>query len=89
MERATLRDLAHQADLIAGTQLTGVGGLREPSGTAAVSFRRQNEEAVTTPQILPASARERLARGAAVQGTITFHRVDYYFAARAVGIQGR
>jgi two-component system sensor histidine kinase BaeS len=74
VERATLRDLAHQVDLIYAFQ--GIHGANSlpplPKG--------QHESLATDPRILPASARRRLADG--VQGTLTYKGQADYFAAR-------
>src|SRR3954463_16192686 len=64
VERATLRDLAHQVDLI--YHYEGIKGAKSlpslPEG--------QHESLATDPRILPASARRRLADG--VQGTLNY-----------------
>jgi signal transduction histidine kinase len=74
VEKATLRDLAHQVDLIHAFQ--GIHGANSlpplPSG--------QHELLVTNPRILPPAARRRLAHG--VQGTLTYNGRSDYFAAR-------
>ena len=74
VERATLRDLAHQVDLIYAFQ--GIHGANSlpplPKG--------QRESLATDPRILPASARRRLTDG--VQGTLTYKGQSDYFAAR-------
>jgi two-component system sensor histidine kinase BaeS len=74
VERATLRDLAHQVDLIyAFKGIHGANSLPPlPKG--------QHESLATDPRILPASARRHLADG--VQGTLTYKRQAEYFAAR-------
>lgn len=83
VQKATLQDLAHQAELIAGTQLQGIGsslrGLQP-------YFAQQHERALklpATPVFLPATARERLARKRPLpaQGTVMYGGVAEYFAA--------
>ena len=80
VETATLKDLSHQADLIYAFQ--PVGGVRH-APKLPTSFLRQHETLSTKRRILPVSARERLARGEAVQGTLTEGGTAYYFAARS------
>jgi two-component system sensor histidine kinase BaeS len=81
VQQATLKDLAHQADLIAGTQVTGLGSV-ESLRKLRPYFRRQHEVALSNPRVLPVSAQQRLAQGTAVQGTTTYKGVAEYFAAR-------
>jgi two-component system OmpR family sensor kinase len=74
VEKATLRDLRNQVDLIHAYQ--GIHGANSlpplPTG--------QHESLAHDRGILPASARHRLAGG--VQGTVTYNGQAYYFAAR-------
>jgi signal transduction histidine kinase len=83
VNRATLKDLAHQADLIAGAGSASVS-LNLPK--LQVYFRRQHEQALKvrtkSPAFLPAHAREQLRRGLSAQGTFTYKGVAEYFAAR-------
>ena len=80
VEKATLRDLAHQADLIAGTG--------QQSVTLNVTklqryFHRQDEIALKNRAgILPTTAQQLLARHKGAQGTVTYGGTPYYFAAR-------
>jgi two-component system sensor histidine kinase BaeS len=76
VKRATLKDLAHQADLIAGTQKTGLGS-RANLVKLKPYFKRQHESYSLDPSILPASAQEQLRQHKAVQGTVDGN----YFAA--------
>jgi two-component system, OmpR family, sensor kinase len=80
VKHATLRDLAHQADLIAVLQNNTVGGVRHVPKLPK-SFVRQQEKLKTDPRILPGSARYQLKAG--VQGTLTYNGRRYYFAARS------
>jgi signal transduction histidine kinase len=77
VERATLRDLSHQVDLIAALQ--GVSAANHLP-TLPKSSREQGESLVTDPAVLPASARRQLADG--VQGTLDYDGQADYFAAR-------
>jgi two-component system, OmpR family, sensor kinase len=77
VKRATLSDLAHQADLIAGTQVKGLGS-RASLTKLKPYFKRQHERFSLDPRTLPDSARRQLARGNPVQGTVA----GDYFAAQ-------
>ncbi|HLY85049.1 MAG TPA: HAMP domain-containing sensor histidine kinase [Gaiellaceae bacterium] len=88
VERATLRDLSHQADLIAAPQEHAVAPIKSHPGLPA-SLTRQGELALGFPKhvpaILPARARDELAKGAkSVQGTVIYNGRSYYVAARFV-----
>ena len=76
VKRATLQDLAHQADLIAKTQEKGLGS-RATLVKLKPYFKRQHESYSLDPSILPASAQEQLRQHKAVQGTVDGN----YFAA--------
>ena len=77
VKSATLKDLAHQADLIAGTQKKGLGS-RANLVKLKPYFKRQHESYSLDPSILPASAQEQLRLHKAVQGTVDGN----YFAAQ-------
>jgi signal transduction histidine kinase len=81
VKRATLADLAHQADLIAGTQVKGLGS-RANLARLKPYFDRQHETYSLDPDILPASAKEQLRQQIPVQGTVTYHGAADYFAAQ-------
>jgi two-component system sensor histidine kinase BaeS len=76
VERATLRDLAHQVELIRAFQ-----GISPPKTLARQLPRGQHEKLSADPRILPSWARRRLAHG--VQGTLTYKGQADYFAARS------
>jgi signal transduction histidine kinase len=85
VERATIRDLSHQADLISrGNSLSGAKGLPK----LPPSLLSQHEQALTfarrVPGLLPADARKKVAKHEHVEGTLTFRDAHYYFAARYV-----
>ena len=84
VEKATLKDLAHQADLVANLQKNSVSPLKNLPKRIETILQAQRERVKTNPGILPPKARERLARGDAVQGTLKYRGVDEYFAARSV-----
>jgi two-component system OmpR family sensor kinase len=83
VEKATLQDLAHQADLIAGSQRTALSPLTHLPDLKPY-FARQQEQALTTAAELPAAAREKLAAGEPAQGSVTIDGVANYFAAQPV-----
>jgi signal transduction histidine kinase len=85
VDRATLRDVSHQADLIARSQdvkstispLTNLPWLQP-------YFDKQHIEALTHIEELPQSAKDRLARGKPADGSVRINGVDEFFAARIV-----
>jgi two-component system sensor histidine kinase BaeS len=82
VKQSTLRDLAHQVDLIAASQ--GVSSVRsmQPRVQATLNRSPEHEIFLFNRRDLPPWARERLAAGNAVQGTTNFGQDPYYFAAR-------
>jgi signal transduction histidine kinase len=80
VDRATLRDLAHQADLIYA--LEPLGGVHHLPKLPP-SFKGQHERISVDRNILPVSAQKVVARGEAVQGTLSTGGAAYYFAARS------
>jgi two-component system OmpR family sensor kinase len=84
VDRATLEDLAHQADLIAGTQRIALSPLTYLPQLKPY-FARQHERALTTPAVLPDWAQARLEAGEPAQGSVTVDGVANYFAAQPVG----
>jgi signal transduction histidine kinase len=79
VEKATLKDLAHQVDLVAGPGSTSVS---LNFNQVQVYARQQQELALKNRGILPASAQIRLADGKSAKGTVTYKSTSYYFAAR-------
>jgi len=88
VQRATLNDLAHQADLIAAAQRNSVSSLRTLPSRITAILNRQHEHLLFHRSDLPPWAQERLAHGQPVQGTMSYGAADYrdryYFAARSV-----
>jgi two-component system OmpR family sensor kinase len=84
VEKATLQDLAHQADLIAAAQRTSVSSVASLPARIQGILDRQHELLSTQKRILPAAAQQRLAQGKPAQGTVTYRGVVAYFAARPV-----
>ena len=79
VKKATLRDLAHQVDLIAANQFSSLKSL-QPRVQSMVN--RQHEVFLYKPRDLPPWAQKRLAQHHEVQGTMGFGGDPYYFAAR-------
>jgi two-component system, OmpR family, sensor kinase len=85
VDRATLHDVSHQADLIARMQdvkstispLTNLPWLQP-------YFEKQHIEALTHIEELPQSAKDSLARGKPADGSVKINGVDEFFAARIV-----
>jgi two-component system sensor histidine kinase BaeS len=78
VKHATLKDLQHQADLIAASQGVNRANHLPP---LPPSLRRQGEHFSTHPKkLLSAAVRRQLAAGNAVQGTVG----GQYFAARSI-----
>jgi signal transduction histidine kinase len=84
VDRATLDDLAHQADLIAGTQRIALSPLTYLPQLKPY-FARQHERALTTATVLPDWAQAKLRSGESAQGSVTIGGVANYFAAEPVG----
>ncbi len=88
VQRATLQDVAHQADLVAATQRTSVSSLRSLQPRIEAILNRQHELLLFHRSDLPPWAQARLAHGQPVQGTMNYgtadYRARYYFAARSV-----
>jgi two-component system sensor histidine kinase BaeS len=84
VRKATLRDLAHQVDLIAANQSSGVSSVKNLQPRIQEILNGQREIFLHKAIDLPPWARERLAREHAVQGTMKFGEFGdrYYFAAR-------
>jgi signal transduction histidine kinase len=82
VDKATLRDVAHQADLIARTQATGNSTLKSLEARIGPVLNRQHEFVLVQRRDLPKWAQERLAQHRPAQGTMDFGGDSYYFAAR-------
>ena len=86
VDDATLKDVAHQADLVAGSQRIALAPLVHLPELKQY-FARQNEQASTDASQLPAWAQADLNKGKAAEGSVTIHGTDYFFAAQPVGNQ--
>ena len=83
VDRATLRDVSHQADLVAMSQDVS----RTPSPLTNLPmdyFHRQHMTVLKTFDPLSESVQERLKSGKPVDGTINFGGEEEFFAARVV-----
>jgi two-component system, OmpR family, sensor kinase len=79
VERATLLDVSHQADVIAAIERKSVSRVPIPR-----PLRLQHEQAVYSAAIVPLPEREQLESRHPVEGTLTYHGIAWYFAARSV-----
>ncbi|MDX6485487.1 MAG: two-component system, OmpR family, sensor kinase [Gaiellaceae bacterium] len=85
VDHATLRDVSHQADLIALSEdvkqtispLTNLPALQP-------YFDKQHLSALQNIDALPQSAKDELAHGRSADGSVTLNGVDEYFAARVI-----
>jgi two-component system OmpR family sensor kinase len=86
VEKATLQDVAHQADLIAAAQGNSVSSLKNVAARIHIQaiLNRQHELILIQRADLPAWAQERLSPENPVQGTMSFGGDPYYFAARTL-----
>ena len=86
VDDATLKDVAHQADLIAGSQKIALSPLTHLPELKPY-FARQHEIGGTDTSVLPAWAQADLKQGKPAQGSVTIRGTDYFFAAQPVGNQ--
>ena len=83
VKQSTLRDLAHQLDLIAESQGVSTAKSMQPRVQKTLNKSPEHEIFLFKRRDLPPSAQERLAHRQAVQGTMSFGGDPYYFAARS------
>jgi signal transduction histidine kinase len=84
VDRATLKDVAHQADLIAGAQRIELSPLTHLPQLRPY-FAKQHETYKLSASVLPAWAQDALAHGKAANGSVSIHGQANFFAARRVG----
>ena len=90
VERAALRDLSHQADLLAGRERVALLPFsRRDIESMQPYLRRRGERVVTAPLSRPSpyvtdDAREELRRGRGAEGSVHADGTSYYYAARPV-----
>jgi two-component system sensor histidine kinase BaeS len=82
VDKATLRDVAHQADLIAAAQGSSALSLNSLQPRIQAILNRQHELFLHRRRDLPPWAQKQLAPDHPVQGTMNFGGIPYYFAAR-------
>jgi signal transduction histidine kinase len=82
VDNATLKDVGHQADLIAVELENSILTLNTLQARIGPGLNRQHENVVYNPKDLPQWAQERLANGQPAQGKMDFGGRPYYFAAR-------
>jgi signal transduction histidine kinase len=83
VDSATLKDVAHQADLIAGGQRSALSPLTHLPDLQPY-LDRQGESTLTNSGALPAWAQRALAHGKSANGTATLNGQRFFFAARRV-----
>jgi two-component system sensor histidine kinase BaeS len=84
VKKSSLRDLAHQVDLVAANQASAVGSIRilQPQIQQTLNLSPEHEIFLYKRRDLPPWARQRLKSRHSVQGTMSFGGDPYYFAAR-------
>jgi two-component system OmpR family sensor kinase len=87
VDKATLQDVAHQADLIAQRERVALKAFVYLKQLKPY-FARQDERALISASALPESARAELRRHRAAQGSVTIDGRAYYFAAQP-DVQGK
>ena len=83
VDKATLKDLSHQADLIAGSESNQISPLTHLPALQPY-LDRQHESTLTNSGALPGWARQSLAHGDPANGTVSLNGHDFFFAARRV-----
>jgi two-component system, OmpR family, sensor kinase len=81
VKNSALRDLAHQADLIEGSQGASTAKLLQPKIQQTLDRSPQHEIYLFTLSALPLWAQQRVAAHHPAQGTMGFRGGSYYFAA--------
>jgi two-component system OmpR family sensor kinase len=88
VQRATLQDVTHQANLIAALQRNSIPSLKSLPARITTVLSRQQEQLLFDRRDLPLWAQKRLASRQPAQGTMWYGAADlrarYYFAARNV-----
>jgi two-component system, OmpR family, sensor kinase len=84
VDKATLKDVVHQASLIAARERVAVSPFTDLQPLRPV-FAQQREIFDQDPSYLPAGANERLAKKLPAEGSVSLDGRDYFFAAQPVG----
>ena len=85
VDKATLSDVAHQADLVAAAQRSSAFSFKNLPARIQTTLNRQHEFLLLKRSDLPTWAQTRVARRQPAQGTMSFgpDGASYYFAARS------
>jgi signal transduction histidine kinase len=83
VDKATLKDVVHQASLIAARERVAVSPFTDLQPLRPV-FAQQHEIFDQDPSYLPAAAQERLAKRLPAEGSVSLGGRDYFFAAQPV-----
>ncbi|HVH50670.1 MAG TPA: HAMP domain-containing protein, partial [Gaiellaceae bacterium] len=84
VDKATLKDVVHQASLIAARERVAVSPFTDLQPLKRL-FAQQHETFDRDPAYLPAAAQERLAHHQSAEGSVRLDGNDYFFAAQPVG----
>jgi signal transduction histidine kinase len=84
VDKATLKDVVHQASLIAARERVAVSPFTDLQPLRPV-FAQQREIFDQDPSYLPARANARLAKKLPAEGSVSLDGRDYFFAAQPVG----
>jgi len=84
VDKATLKDVVHQASLIAARERVAVSPFTDLQPLRPL-FAQQHEIFDKDPTYLPPAARERLAQHQPAEGSVRLDGQDYFFAAQPVG----
>jgi two-component system sensor histidine kinase BaeS len=82
VNRAALKDVGRQADLIAAELQAGVFSVKNLQASIGPALNQQHEHVVYDPRDLPPWAQKELAHGKSAQGSMDFGGDPSYFAAR-------
>ena len=91
VKRAALRDLSHQADLLAGRERIALLPFSDRDVESLKPYlQSRGERVVIAPLSRPSpyvteDARDELRRGRGIEGSVHVDGTSYYYAARAVG----
>ena len=83
VDKATLKDVVHQASLIAARERVAVSPFTDLQPLKPL-FSQQHEIFDKNPSYLPVPAQDRLAHGQAAEGSVRLNGRDYFYAAQPV-----
>ena len=84
VDKATLKDVVHQASLIAARERVAVSPFTDLQPLRPL-FSQQHEIFDQDPTYLPAAAQLRVSQGLPAEGSVRLNGRDYFFAAQPVG----